>query len=229
MECETPIRGHGHPQRNARRADRALEFRTSVGGLKATNMAIDVGQTWYRIDRVLRQYSLDAAMTLQLPAWDRDIEALEGIVRLKLPDDFSESLRVHDGQADPTGLLTIFGGGVLLDTIAIATTWRRYLNPEIPFRKARDSALNPNWLPFTRRGTDSLCIDLDPKSGTVGSVIAASFSARTTAAVAPSFGHWLQEMARALESREFIVSAESVFFDDVSGVRSTDFPKKRWR
>jgi cell wall assembly regulator SMI1 len=191
-------------------------------------MASLIRPIWLRIDRVLRQNVPEAARTLALPAWDWDIEGLETAIGLKLPEDFQESLRTHDGQTDPNGLLQIFGNGGLLGTKSIQEVWGSNEKPGIWRSLRYPNRPKRGWFPFARGSDCWHCIALDPNDPQkVAEVRAVFHDNRPHNVVALSYRDWLENIAWRLEAREFYVAGRALFFLDLS-----DEPgggSKKWR
>src|SRR5437867_3449026 len=84
----------------------------------------DIQTLWMRIEQVLKKHVPSTAQTLAPPATESEIAQLEGAIELDLPEEFRCSLRIHNGQIDPTGCHSFIIGGPLATTTRIAETWR---------------------------------------------------------------------------------------------------------
>ena len=118
---------------------------------------------------------------LNQPASGTSIQLLEEKIGMKLPVDFVECLKVHDGQkGQQEGL---FSGLEFLSSARILAEWmvwqKLFENGDFDGLQVQSETgiqpvwWNPRWIPFTYNGAgDHLCLDLDPASGgQVGQVI----------------------------------------------------------
>src|SRR6266540_683725 len=136
-------------------------------------MILDVPEWWSRIETVLNTHVPETAKTLAPPASEREVKELEDFVGLGLPESFKRSLRVHNGQRDPTRCHSFCEEGIFLNTTEIAETWKTLSELDEGFRQQYpgwDSHefgdwWNRNWIPFTQSDCGSLCINLDPRLG----------------------------------------------------------------
>src|SRR5436190_21108144 len=83
-----------------------------------------VAGIWRRIERVLADAVPETFATLAPPAGDADIAFVERAIGARLPADLAASLRVHNGQADPSRLHIVAPYWLLMGTAEIAETWR---------------------------------------------------------------------------------------------------------
>ncbi|MDG0026541.1 SMI1/KNR4 family protein [Trinickia sp. Y13] len=176
---------------------------------------LDVTQSWAHLEAWLQAQPRAIPGGFNAGASDDDIKILEGALGVKLPQDFVESLKRHNGQADQGGVC--FEGESLLDIQGILsewTTWRELVvegefdgMTSDPDAGVKDDWYNLKWIPLTRNGMgDGLCIDLDPApGGTVGQVIRMLHDDDRRERVAASFTQWLSRHVVAtigLEERE---------------------------
>jgi cell wall assembly regulator SMI1 len=180
---------------------------------------VTVADGWKKIDAWLQANNPGLKKTLNNPASDKQIAELEKVVGVKLPADFTQSLRIHDGQMYSEGDLippTEEGasGYFLMASGDIAEEWqnRKKLRDSGEFADKesgpdpgiKDAWWHPGWIPFASNGGgDSLCLDLAPtKVGKAGQVITMNHESARRELLAPSFAEWLAALAEAIEGGE---------------------------
>lgn len=136
---------------------------------------------WERLEAWLKVNNPSLLADLNPPATDADIHALEEKLGVKLPVDFVECLKVHNGQKGGSDWL--FDGNEFLSIRNILMSWSVWtdLLEDGDFDDAistpEDGIQNgwwvKEWVPFTTDAFgDCLCLDLNPSSsGNVGQVI----------------------------------------------------------
>src|SRR6266851_8298885 len=97
--------------------------------------ASEIAAIWTRIECVLHQHVPDTASTLARAATDREIADLQAAIGLVLPEDFRQSLELHNGQDDPTRCHSFTIEGLLARTNQIAETWRMLTDLDEGFRQ----------------------------------------------------------------------------------------------
>jgi len=183
---------------------------------------MDVDAAWEIIERVLHDRVPSVAATLRAPVTEDDLDRLVDTIGKDLPDDVLKSLRRHDGQDDPTGLLGLFDHHTLLSAEAmIATSDLRadslgddladvydWMTPE----KVRPIANCRGWLQFTFTEGDGYALDLDPlPDGERGQIIYLPIDGPTPAPEFSSYRAWLSDYAEKLDAGAFRI-------DDVTGI-----------
>jgi cell wall assembly regulator SMI1 len=159
----------------------------------------------------------ETALTLARPATDQEIDDLQTAIGLTFPGEFCQSLRVHNGQDDPTGCHRFFIEGLLADTKQIAETWRMLTDLDEDFRQRETNWdthghgewWNCHWVPFTIGDGDCLCINLNPQvrpGSTFGEIVCHVHDNPHGPGIAASYGAWLQRLAQRLENGEFTVN-----------------------
>lgn len=138
-------------------------------------------QQWERLEAWLKANNPSLLADLNPPATDADIRELEKKLGVKLPVDFVECLKVHDGQRGRGDWL--FDGNEFLSTRNILMSWSAWTDlledGDFDGKVSRPAAgIQPGWwvkgwIPFaTNGGGDYLCLDLSPSSsGSAGQVI----------------------------------------------------------
>jgi cell wall assembly regulator SMI1 len=186
----------------------------SFGSTAMKNQENDLLGIWQRIESVLNNHVPETASTLSPPATDDQIRELEIAIGLMLPDDFRNSLKVHNGQIDPGKLHSFTYEGVFLDTKGIADTWKMLTDLDEGFRQRETNWdthghvewWNRHWIPYTDANGDSLCINMNPTAERRGEIVCFVHDNPHEPGIAPSFGQWLETLASRLENHEFKVN-----------------------
>lgn len=163
-------------------------------------------ELWKQLEQYLKEYQPEVLKTLAPPATDEDILNLEKELNIILPKDFSEFLKIHNGQRNDA--IAFFAGLELLSTDRILAEWKVW--KELldagdfddliaqPQNGIKSSWWNPLWIPFTYNGSgDSICLDLDPDiTGTAGQVITLWHDSSEREYKAISFTEWFSKMIK---------------------------------
>lgn len=170
----------------------------------------DVRDTWKRIEHAIAAHPASLPGGLNGPADDHVLAELHAALGAMLPDDVIDSLRLHDGQADPDAVFT--ESDALLsaqEIVAQWSIWRKLVTggdfdemTSEPDAGIRDDWYNLKWIPFTHDGSGNhLCIDLDPAEGGVaGQVIRVWHDDELRERVASSYAEWLARVAAERDS-----------------------------
>lgn len=156
-------------------------------------------------------------LNLRGPASEEEIQRLEGVLGVELPEDVKAFYRLHDGTG--SGYLAHFGNVMSLQEIE--AVWKRYCQ----WQKENGYGLGADWevhqleapevkrifwnplrIPLTDNGGgDPNLIDMDPtKHGTLGQIIHQSHEVGPTDLLAPSFAAWLEQIADDLEAGVYV-------------------------
>ena len=176
-----------------------------------------VAVSWRTIEGVLWENAHTIYRALRKPATDAQIARLAKLVPAKLPRDFVQSLKTHDGLRDSyCGLNRLFGYYALMPVSAIIAEYKMIcdLEAQDPIGGSQagadpgvrnDLRFRPGWVPFMDADGDKLVLDLDPApGGTYGQVFEWSSTGSTRNCVlASSFGAWLAGLADTLIKRRF--------------------------
>jgi molybdopterin molybdotransferase len=176
-----------------------------------------VTQSWRTIESVLWENAHSVYRALRGPATDAQISRLAKLVPAKLPRDFVQSLKTHDGLRDSyLGQNRLFDYNALLPVSAIISVYRSMCDLQAEWGSGgnrcgadagvrNDAHWRPGWVPVMDADGDKLVLDLDPApGGSVGQVFTWSNAGRLPLQVlAPSFGEWLAELAETLNGRRF--------------------------
>lgn len=119
---------------------------------------------WIRIESWLSDNAPSLLRSLLPPATEDEIKEFEKKMQIRLPSDFVESLKVHNGQS--TRALQadkgfgLFGDMFLLELDEIHNT-RNFLVKQSEKDRANDFDFDPLWVPFARtRMYASYCLDM---------------------------------------------------------------------
>ncbi|OJX95730.1 MAG: hypothetical protein BGO96_08965 [Micrococcales bacterium 73-15] len=177
---------------------------------------MEIEQAWDIIDRVLALRAPAVAATLRGPATDADLDRLVRTVGRDLPADLVASLRVHDGQDNPTFLLdlcdhlTLMSASAMIegsdlrvsalgDDVDDVIEW---MTPD----RVRPVMNCRGWLQFTESEGRGYALDLDPlPAGEVGQVIWLPIDGPTPAPEFASYSAWLTHLAERLDAGAFTV------------------------
>ena len=176
-----------------------------------------VAQSWRTIEAVLWENAHSVYRALRKPAADARLARLAKLVPTKMPRDFAQSLKIHDGlRGSSLGRVRLFDYFALLPVASIIAEYKSMcgLQAECRFAGSQpggDPAVRnnahwrPGWLPILDKDGDKLVLDLDPApDGTVGQVFAwSNTGSRPLRVLAPSFAIWLARLAEKLEKRRF--------------------------
>ncbi|AXF24536.1 molybdenum cofactor biosynthesis protein MoaA [Burkholderia pyrrocinia] len=165
----------------------------------------DLRATWQRLDAGFAADSTRLPVGLNGAASDDEIATLQAALGAVLPDAFVDSLRIHNGQADPGDEFS--GSDALLSSGEIIAQWRIWKGlvdggdfdgvTSEPDPGIRDDWYNLKWIPFTHDGSGNhLCLDLDPaEGGVVGQVIRVWHDDERRERIAGGFPEWLARIA----------------------------------
>jgi cell wall assembly regulator SMI1 len=176
-----------------------------------------VAASWRTIEGVLWENAHSVYCALRKPATDTQIARLAHVVPARLPREFVQSLKTHDGLRDSyLGQNRLFDYYALMPVAAIIAEYRMIceLEAQDPIGGSQagadagvrnDLRFRPGWVPFMDADGDKLILDLDPApGGTYGQVFEWSSTGSTfNRVLASSFGVWLAGLAEALSKRRF--------------------------
>jgi cell wall assembly regulator SMI1 len=176
-----------------------------------------VAASWRTIEELLWENAHSLYRALRKPATDAQVARLAKLVPAKLPRDFVQSLKTHDGLRDShLGQNRLFDYNALLTVSAIISEYRMLCRHQEQFPDVTgvaghdpeirvDARWRPRWVPFIDADGNKLVLDLDPAPG--GSAVQVfqwyGNGATRMWVLAPSFGEWLAGLAEALSKRWF--------------------------
>lgn len=191
---------------------------------------------WNRLERWLEQNVPDILPTLNPGASIQEIEAIQTILGMKLPDDYVASCLIHNGQNQespglvPSGMQGSIGGTLMAlgvrDDSLFSTVFGEWAmmkqiydtDPNIHLSEGgrldqtvKDRWWVPGWIPIASNGGgDYSCLDLDPgEGGRWGQVIAFVHDDYDYRVVeAPSFRAWFDQLVEGLEKGSIVNDEE---------------------
>jgi cell wall assembly regulator SMI1 len=171
-------------------------------------MSDAIHDLWQRIERVLKQHAPETAGTLAPPATDQEIDALEAAICQTLPTDLRASLKIHNGQRDPSRCHAFCGEGMLLTTAEIADRWNIVTEIDEDVRFSAAPGRGPWWkkscIPFTDAEGNMLCVDMDPSLGSrTGEVVCHVHDGEIERGLGASYQAWLSSLAERLGAGRF--------------------------
>ena len=170
-------------------------------------------EIWIKFEGWLSSNWPEGLSCLNPPASDDQIAQLESKLGFKLPADYIDCLKVHNGQ---TGFAGVLDGMEFLSCDEVLSQWRVWKelldcgdfndNVSEPDEGVKNDWWNTKWIPFTHNGGgDHLCLDLDPApTGTVGQVISMwhDMDAREWKAI--SFAEYFEEYVAGVLAGKYI-------------------------
>lgn len=178
-----------------------------------------VAAAWRSIERVLTEHRPDVLATLRPGASDESLARLAEAAG-PLPSALVASLRVHDGQENPTRMLDVYEHFTFLGVDAMLEDHAMRCDvlgddvdaDDYAWMTADRVRTIPNsrgWLRFTLSEGTGHAIDLDPlPDGERGQVIWLPIDGPTPEPIAASYEAWLTGLARQLDAGAFTVDPE---------------------
>lgn len=174
---------------------------------------------WHRIDNNLKNNFPEVYEDLNNGVDENELLEAEAYLNIKFPDDFRETLKIHNGQKGKENLFLI-DGWRLLDLETILESWD-YLNKLISSGNFSDLNLKNNksilnawwdkkWIPITSSiEKDFNCIDLNPSVyGNKGQIITLWSDILERDIYANSFTNFLEIFANGLENNKYSLMEE---------------------
>ena len=158
---------------------------------------------WSKVENELATKAKAIVESLNPPAEEAEVEALEEHIGQELPVDYRDFLFIHNGQSQDSnpGFYDMFS---IMPLDMVQESWDELetLRDDI----GEDDACPGDWLPFAEDGSgDMLCVELE--SGAVSKFV----SDDDNEEIADSFESWLSDMYATLNSGEFIFDPSSGF------------------
>lgn len=181
-----------------------------------------VADSWKRIEAWYAEYAYATAKSLAVGASAAAVKRFEKAIGLRLPDDFRESVTIHDGG----GWWVPWRFGELQSLDQILEQWKMYSEWQATGKYATDEGgdwktndikgsikpvfWNKKRIYVTNNSGDHLTLDLDPPSdGTYGQVIDHSHEVGPTVVVATGWGEFLRNLVEDLESGKYVYLEEA--------------------
>ncbi|GME74128.1 unnamed protein product [Ambrosiozyma monospora] len=135
---------------------------------------LSIKELWKLLDNWLKTNNPKAYESLNPPITPEELKEFETAVQTKLPEDYKESLLIHNGTTDE--YIPMFGGYSYCDHEGAIGIWEWSYEEEdtheIP--EIRQFWWSKKWIPFAYNDqTLTCCLDMDPTPmGTKGQAIA---------------------------------------------------------
>lgn len=177
-----------------------------------------IAESWKRIAAWVEEHAPAYGFKLNAGASTKAITAFERTIETKLPDDFKESVRLHDGGdgSMPPNEGEFLSLDQILQQWKMYKGWQEegnYANDDWPPRDIKGPIKPIFWnlkrIPITDNSGDHLILDLDPpKEGVYGQIIHHNHEVGPTEVLAPSWADFLRQLVEDLESGKY------VYFED---------------
>lgn len=180
---------------------------------KYTFAMINMRDIVFQLKKTIDEKVPALSHTLQEGASHEEIEELENVTGVNLPETFKTFYLTCNGQKNgDTGLTEM---GEILSISAILSKWNGWKSLHIknnltdfksdPDKGIRDNWFNLKWIPFTYNGSsDHFCIDMDPDNGgNIGQVITIWHDSPERELVAVSFEDWIKNYIADLKAGKF--------------------------
>jgi cell wall assembly regulator SMI1 len=171
-------------------------------------MTDSIADIWRDIETWLGAHAPDRLAELLPPADDAAIARLEDALGAPLPNDFVESLRVHDGAAYLTSYAYLGVDGAE----ANIGSGRKRAGDKRPIHDPEADIVKPVWwnvlwLPVAEdSGGNLICVDMDPgPKGTKGQVIIWEMAMGPGTTAHASFADWLKDYRDGLHGGRYDV------------------------
>jgi cell wall assembly regulator SMI1 len=179
-------------------------------------------ETWKSIELFLANAAPELKENLNDGVSDEEVLHLEKTIGTKLPVEFIEFYKVHNGQSsDSAGLMDC---EELLSFERMLDEWGKWqylldnkmleddngLYTSTPDNGVKNNWWNPLWLPLTYDGSGNhYCLDLDPAVGGIyGQVIRMWHDDPSRSLVANSFAEWITDFNNKINSGQLIYSED---------------------
>jgi cell wall assembly regulator SMI1 len=175
---------------------------------------------WIRFKDWLQKNAPHLILAINEGATQKDIETLETVVGKKLPDEFVDFYKIHNGQNEQQFREGLINSEELLSINEIIGQWECWkelldngdleyeglIPTSEPEKGIKNDWWNPLWIPFTHDGSGNhICIDLDPASGgTFGQVIRMWHDSGYRKLYASSFTEYISNYISGLETGQFV-------------------------
>ncbi len=154
-------------------------------------------------------------------AKEKDISSFEKKTGCKLPEQFKNSLRIHDGQGGDAS--SLFGGWQILSLKHSLGEWqlmkRLFDEGKLNAKAQSPPTIKPvwwniKWIPIAANNLgDLICIDLDPTNlGVVGQIIMFKHMDEDRELLSDGFKNWLGKYLKDLTSGKYAVDGNQLVF-----------------
>jgi cell wall assembly regulator SMI1 len=187
----------------------------------------EIGYYWETIDDFLVKTNNEIYDSLLGPADENEINNLEKILNIKLPDSFKESLLIHNGQDENNHIITFIDYQKLLSVNEMIKHYKMVIdlfeNETVYFIKPdeckyvkRHYIYNNKWLKFTESNGDGLIMDFDPaEKGKIGQIFFRPHDDNPVDKIlTDSYGEWLKIICERIENKLYEIKNGEIIFED---------------
>jgi len=178
----------------------------------------DIPSIWNRFENWITKNASHLTSELNASASEDDIAKLEKTIGGKLPKEYINFLKIHNGQnCDSEGLIDT---EELLSTERVIEEWSvwkelldkgdfKYSKSE-PNKGVKSDWRSPKWIPITYDGSGNhYCIDIDPDTnGKSGQIIQMWHDSAERELVSSSFKEWISKYVNELEKGKYVYSED---------------------
>jgi len=179
-------------------------------------------EIWKSIELKLLEIAPDILGNLNDGATDHEVGVLEKLITVKLPADFIEFYKTHNGQK--TGSAGLIECEELLSIERIIDEWKVWKdlldnkdfedNTSTPDKGIKNDWWNALWIPITYDGSGNhYCLDLDPTDqGSYGQIIRMWHDDPERSLEAASFKEWITAY------KDKLIGGQLVYSEDYFGI-----------
>lgn len=189
-----------------------------------------IKEIWESIEESLSEIVPDYQSTLfNDGVSDSDVNKLEKAIGAKLPSDFIEFYKIHNGSK----YFTLIYSEEFLSFDRMLDEWQVWKDlgisdPSDPEIGIKDDWWNPLWIPITHDGCGNhYCLDLDPTpEGNYGQIIRMWHDDGHRPLEASSFKEWMVNYATQLKNGKLVYSIDDDAVVPVESLAGGSRPKK---
>lgn len=157
-------------------------------------------------------------------ATNNDLEVLENGLGFKLPNSIKQSLRIHNGQDDPTTFYGLFNYNLFLSTQDILKDWKmmKWLFPDeeriewLKAGKIQNQIWNHKWIKFSDSEGAGFVINLAPgPHGEIGQVFYRPNCGNPRGVLASSYESFLEAVTTQMLQNKFDIDEGMVVLLDM--------------
>jgi len=178
----------------------------------------DIPSLWNRFEIWLSKNASHLTTELNAPATGDRIDELQKRINGKLPKEYVDFLKIHNGQnRDSEGLIDTEELLSIERVIEEWLVWKNLLDKgdfkytqSNPDKGIKSDWWNSKWIPVTYDGSGNhYCIDIDPnKDGTSGQIIRMWHDSAERELIANSFEEWISNYVNDLEKGKYVYSED---------------------
>ncbi len=174
-----------------------------------------MSEYWKRFEEWIKINAPHLLKELNTGASQDDINKLESIIGQKLPDDFVEFYKIHNGQNNEGEVLINSENILEIDDIIgycedlkmmLSDPLFNYEDKEVGDEGVKGNWWNMLWVPFTHdRSGNHICLDLDPtETGNISQVIRYWHDSPFRELYGTSFSRWFSDYVTGLENGDIV-------------------------